>query len=259
MERYILKEMEIMKKLDLKKFRVTFNAPVILWFTILCFAAWVLNIVTGGWTNDHLFSVYRSSLLSPLTYVRFLGHVVGHANWDHYISNMMILLIVGPLLEEKYGSKNILLVILSTALVTGVLSFILFPGIQLLGASGVVFAMILLSSFTSLKEGEIPLTFILVAVIYLGEQIYQAVAIVDNVSNFGHIIGGVCGSVLGYRLNKDKIRKSVQPSYNYYNQQGYGQNMYNQPGNNQNYPVGQQYPQYNNQYPSGNDNTHTYY
>lgn len=36
----------------------------------------------------------------------------------------MMLLVVGPLLEEKYGSANILFVILATALVTGVINFI---------------------------------------------------------------------------------------------------------------------------------------
>ena len=158
-----------------RKVSVSFNAPVILGFTILCFVVLVLDQVTMRATTDALFSVYRSSLLSPLTYVRFFGHVLGHAGWEHFIGNIMLILIVGPLLEEKYGSSNILFVILTTALVTGVIHFIFFPGVRLLGASGVVFAFILLSSLTSITEGKIPLTFILVAVIYIGAQIYQGV------------------------------------------------------------------------------------
>ena len=59
-----------------------------------------------------------------------------------------------------------------------------------------------------MEEGSIPLTFILVAVLYIGEQIYQGVFIDDDVSNFTHILGGVCGAVLGYYLNKGKLRKS---------------------------------------------------
>ena len=196
----------------MKKFKVTFNAPVTLMFVAVCFAALILGYITGGWTTHHLFSVYRSSLLSPLTYVRFFGHVFGHANWDHFLGNMMTLLIIAPLLEEKYGSVNVLWVILATAGVTGVLSFLLFPNVQLLGASGVVFAFILLSSITSVVEGEIPLTFILVAVIYLGQQVYDGLFVVDNISNFGHIIGGVCGSVIGYKLNKGKGAKSQPPA-----------------------------------------------
>ena len=116
---------------------------------------------------------------------------------------------VGPLLEEKYGSADLLFVILATALVTGIANFALFPRIQLLGASGVVFALILLSSFTSMKEGEIPLTFILVAALYIGQQVYQGIFVNDNVSNLTHILGGLVGAGLGYVMNKDKIRNRI--------------------------------------------------
>ena len=136
-----------------RRFKVTFNAPVILGFTIVCFIVLILDQVTVKASTNLLFSVYRSSLLSPFTYIRFFGHVLGHAGWEHFIGNIMLILVVGPLLEEKYGSSNLLFVILTTALVTGVIHFILFPGVRLLGASGVVFALILLSSLTSIKEG----------------------------------------------------------------------------------------------------------
>ncbi len=186
------------------KLRISFNSPVILGFTILCFITLILNTLTKGSTNNLFFSVYHSSLGNPLTYIRFIGHVFGHAGWEHFIGNIMLILIVGPLLEEKYGSFEILFVILSTALVTGIANYLLFPRYQVLGASGVVFALILLSSFTSFEEGTIPLTFILVALIYIGQQIYSAVFVVDNISNFSHILGGVVGAGLGFFMNKKR-------------------------------------------------------
>lgn len=186
------------------KMRLAFNSPVILGYALASFAVLVLSWVTLGKSNDLLFSVYRSSLLSPLTYFRFFGHVLGHANWEHYMGNFMLILVVGPLLEEKYGSSNILFLILTTALFTGLVNFICFPRMQLLGASGVVFALILLASFTSFKEGMIPMTFVLVAVIYIGEQVYQGIFINDNVSNLSHILGGFVGSGIGYSWNKKK-------------------------------------------------------
>lgn len=187
-----------------QKFKISFNSPIILGFTAICFLALLLGTITNGWTNNMFFSVYRSSLLNPLTYIRFVGHVFGHAGWEHFIGNIMLILVVGPLLEEKYGSANLLFVILATALVTGIVNFALFPRVQLLGASGVVFALILLSSFTSLKEGGIPLTFILVAALYIGQQVYQGIFIKDNVSNLTHILGGLVGAGLGYVLNKNR-------------------------------------------------------
>lgn len=190
-----------------KKIRLSFNSPVILGFTLACFIVLILDKVTGSASTRAFFSVYRSSLASPFTYIRFFGHVLGHASWDHFFGNIMMLLVVGPLLEEKYGSANILFVILTTALVTGVINFIFFPHVQLLGASGVVFAFILLASLTSIEEEKIPLTFILVALIYIGQQVYDGLFIRDNVSNLTHILGGIVGSSLGYVMNKNKMNR----------------------------------------------------
>ena len=75
---------------------------------------------------------------------------------------------------------------------------------MLLGASGIVFAFILLSSFTCMKDGKIPLTFILVVIIYIGGQIYQGIFVKDNVSNLTHIIGGGVGSALGFAMSGKK-------------------------------------------------------
>lgn len=185
-----------------KRIRITFNSPVILSFVGVCLLALILDKITGGISTLKLFSVYRSSFLNPLTYVRFIGHIFGHAGWSHFINNIMMILILGPMLEEKYGSKDILLVILITAVVTGAFHMIFSPFSRLLGASGVVFAFILLSSLTSFDDGGIPVTFILVAVIYIGEQIYQLIAITSNVSNITHIIGGAVGATFGFVSNK---------------------------------------------------------
>jgi membrane associated rhomboid family serine protease len=185
-----------------KRIRITFNSPVILSFVGVCLLALILDKITGGISTLKLFSVYRSSFLNPLTYVRLIGHIFGHAGWSHFINNIMMILILGPMLEEKYGSKDILLVILITAVVTGAFHMIFSPFTRLLGASGVVFAFILLSSLTSFDDGGIPVTFILVAVIYIGEQIYQLIAITSNVSNITHIIGGAVGATFGFVSNK---------------------------------------------------------
>lgn len=81
-------------------------------------------------------------------------------------------------------------------------NWFLFPSVALCGASGVVFAFILLTSFTGFKNGEIPISFILVALIFIGQQVYEGIAVRDNISNMSHILGGVVGSVIGYRLNR---------------------------------------------------------
>lgn len=185
-----------------KKFRVTFNAPVTLGFVFMCLFVTALGVVTSGKSSNLLFVTYRSSLLNPLMYLRLFTHILGHDGWNHFIGNAAYLLLLGPLLEEKYGSKVMAVVIVITAFVTGMANNLLFNNIALCGASGIVFAFIVLASFTNFNEGEIPLSFILVAVIYIGGQIYDGIAMKDNISNMTHIIGGIVGATAGYKIAK---------------------------------------------------------
>ena len=187
-----------------KNITIDFNAPVILGFSFICLIALLLGMITRGESTDILFRTYRGSWLDPMNYVRLFTHVLGHEDWAHFIGNMSYILLLGPMLEEKHGSSRIVEIILVTALVTGLVNLVFFSRVHLCGASGVVFAFILLTSFTSFKEGEIPLTFILVALIFLGQQVFEGVSIRDNVSNLSHIIGGVVGSFCGYFLNVKK-------------------------------------------------------
>jgi len=192
--------------MKIKNTKITFNSPAVLGFSCICLIALLLGMITRGGSTTMLFKTYRDSLLSPMFYLRLFTHVFGHADWTHFIGNMSYILLLGPMLEEKHGSSRLVEIILVTALVTGLINCLFFPRVALCGASGVVFAFILLTSFTNFKQGEIPLTFILVAVIYLGQQVFEGIAVRDNVSNLSHIIGGIVGAICGYFLNMKKKR-----------------------------------------------------
>ena len=182
--------------------KISFNSPVILGFTIICFVALMLDKTTAGKTTLMFFSEYHSSLLDPLTYVRFIGHIFGHAGWDHFIGNMLLFLVIAPPLEERYGSRTLLSGILMTALVSGILQCVLFPSSALLGASGIVFMLIMLSSLAGSRNGGIPITLILVGALYLSQQVYDILFVQDNVANFMHIVGGVCGTGFGFAVRR---------------------------------------------------------
>ncbi len=183
---------------------VQYNSPVVLTFALISLAALALDALTGGWSTLSLFSVYRAPLSDPLSYVRVLGHVLGHAGYAHYMSNMMLLLVIGPPLEEKYGSLRLLACIAVTALVSGLVQVLLFPHTALLGASGIVFMLIVLSSLSGMRSGSIPLTLILVVILYLGGEVVDAVAAQDNISHLTHIVGGLCGAGLGFYMNRTR-------------------------------------------------------
>lgn len=181
---------------------ISYNAPVILTFSLLCAAALAADYITVGKANALLFSVYRSPLTDPLTYIRFFTHVLGHADMDHFYSNVCLLLVIGPMIEEKYGSRNLLLAIAVTAFSSGAVQYIFFPQSALLGASGIVFMLILLASMANIQNGRIPLTLLLVSAIYLGKEIVGMLYASDNVSHLTHIIGGLCGIFTGKLLNQ---------------------------------------------------------
>lgn len=184
--------------------KLQFNSPVILGVFLISLLSLVLGAITGGTSTMAIFSVYRAPLLSPLTYVRFFGHIFGHSGVQHFFNNMLLLLVVGPPLEKLYGSKTLAAGIAATALVTGLLHFIFFPSSILLGASGIVFMLIMLSSLSGAKSGQIPITLILVAIMYLGQEVYSILFINDNVANLMHIVGGVCGIGMGFLVNNRK-------------------------------------------------------
>ena len=180
--------------------KLQFNAPLVLLFTLASLAALVANHFTNGWANHQFFSTYGFQPASFMWYVRLLGHVLGHVSWSHYMGNMVLILVVGPPLEEKYGSWTLLWCILFTAVVSGLVHCFWDPHTALLGASGVVFMMIMLSSLAGMRDGAIPIPLILVAVIYLGGELVAAFTGDDSVSQLTHIGGGLCGTFLGFIL-----------------------------------------------------------
>ena len=182
--------------------KIVLNAPAVLLFSLLCLAATVLGILSAGTITRAFFMTYKSSLSSPLTYLRAFTHVLGHSGMAHFFGNISLILLLGPILEEKYGGKKIWLVIAITALATAIINAVFFPNVALCGASGVVFAFILLTSFTEFKDGEIPITFILVALIYAGQELVNAIFVQDNISQMAHLAGGAIGAIAGYSWNK---------------------------------------------------------
>ena len=183
---------------------ILYNSPVILTFALLSLLALGLGKLTDGWTTQNLFCVYRSPLTDWLTYPRFFLHVLGHPDFAAYCSNIVMLLVVGPTAEERFGGKRILLAIAFTALVTGLVLWFFFPNSALMGASGVVFMLIVLASFAGMRTGTIPLTLILVLILYLGGEIFQAVTGSAGLAQLTHIAGGVLGMIFGFTWSRGK-------------------------------------------------------
>lgn len=179
--------------------RIKYNAPTTLSYAFLCSLVVFLDGSALHGLTRAFFTVPDAlafDLLNPLDYLRLFTHIAGHADWNHLINNFAYILLLGPMLEETYGSLIMALMIAVTGFVTGVLNACFFPH-PLLGASGVVFMMILLASFTNHGKDDVPLTFILIVILYLGKEILNAFK-GDDISQFAHLAGGLCGSLFGF-------------------------------------------------------------
>lgn len=179
--------------------KIKYNAPLTLTFAIIATLLVLIDQISGSHLIPTYFMVPGKGMFNtgdPIDWMTLITHTLGHSSWNHLLSNMALLLLLGPSLEEKYGSLSLFVMIFITALATGLLNAFFFPT-ALLGASGIVFMMILLNSFTNHKNGEIPLSFILILIIYLAAEIINAFSY-DDISQFAHIIGGIFGSLFGF-------------------------------------------------------------
>ncbi len=179
--------------------KISYNSPVILTFALICTAVFFIDSIMAGGLMSY-FAVGTQFSAHPVVLFSMFSHVIGHGSIDHLLGNMTFILLLGPIVEEKYGSNKIIFMIVITALITAIINMAFFST-GLLGASGIVFMLILLVSFTNMKDGKIPLTFILVALLFVGKEVIHTFQ-EDSVSQAAHIIGGICGSIFGFILGR---------------------------------------------------------
>lgn len=193
--------------------KIRYNAPVTLTFAITSFFIFFLDEVVFKNIDftEYLFAVagrLEFSFVSPLSIFTLFSHVLGHGSWSHLIGNLSFLLLLGPIAEEKLGSFKFFMMILITAVVTGVINAICFDT-GLMGASGIVFMLIIYLSIANISNDEIPLSFIFVVALYLGGQLIQ-IWENNSVSAFAHLTGGVIGGIFGLIDNTSVKKTPVQ-------------------------------------------------
>jgi len=177
--------------------RVHYNAPVVLTFSLLALGVYVLDTRFEGAITRSLFVTGPPfSPFNPLDYFRLLSYTIGHGSYQHLFSNLTMILLLGPILEERYGSEDMLKMMALTALSVGIMNLV-FVREGLLGASVIVFMYITLISIVDLRRGSIPISFIVVALLFIGNEVYQAFQ-PDNISQMGHIVGAILGAIFGF-------------------------------------------------------------
>ena len=178
--------------------KIQYNAVVILSYFFICLVILILDKLAQGRLVNNLFSTGRNdSLLNPLTYFKLISHSLGHSSWDHLYNNFLKILLIGPLIEEKYGSLNLLIMIILTSLIIGIINRI-FSKNRILGASGIAYMLIVLCSFVNIEYGKIPITVVLIILFFVVDEIINLLKRKkDGISHLGHVTGAICGILLG--------------------------------------------------------------
>jgi len=180
--------------------KLHYNSPFILTFSFLCIVLYFLLQATGLHHAGFFVLGGSFSFTDFSAYVSVFTYVLNHADVEHLFGNLGFILLLGPILEERYGTKRLFYMVSVTTLATAVLNIIFFST-GIIGASGIVFMLIILISFTNMKDGKIPITFILVFLLYVGKEVVNSFE-EDQISQFAHILGGICGAFFGFQSNR---------------------------------------------------------
>ncbi len=179
----------------------SYNSVVIISYFLISFVLLIFNIISKGKVNRFMAS-RRGNILNPMFYVRLIFSGLCHVDWNHFKSNFLIILLIGPMLEEKYGSLNLLYMLLITSAASGIFHLMFYKS-STVGASDNVFMMVILCSIVNITAGKIPITLILIVLFYVIDEILGMVLKKrDGVSHDSHIIGAICGFIFGYIIFK---------------------------------------------------------
>jgi rhomboid protease GluP len=196
--------------------RVHIDSPLILCFLLFCLIVQIITVSFRKDFNIDYFAIWpfsRFYLFSLLSYWRLFSHVLGHSSWEHFSGNAIYILLVGPACEREYGAYNLLQIMLWTGL-SSAFSFMMISGgnsVQL-GASGVVFMLIILSSLSENRAGKVPFTFIVQIVVWVYKEVVAGIFAQDSISHSAHLVGAIVGTIAGYELHGVLVHKRAAPA-----------------------------------------------
>ncbi len=198
-----------------KKFKINLkfamDAPVTLTFALISLILYLLDSLAfkGSLAQKILLSPTCQTgslpfvVSQPVSFFRLILYAFSAVNWTALLANLLFVLLLGPAMEERYGSLVIGIMMGVSILFSGVLNAAFCPQ-SLKGCTSLVFMMIFLNSFMSFSKKKIPLSFIMIFALYI------AYGILDKSTGnlLGTIVcvaGGLCGSLFAF-LTSPKVK-----------------------------------------------------
>lgn len=179
--------------------RLRFNAPVTFSFALAATLVLAIDRFAAAGFISAFFTAPGANF-DPSSVAHYLGvltFTLGHQDWSHLWNNFLVIILLGPILEEKYEPKAFGIMVAVTTLVAGTFN-ILLKQPPLVGSSALAFMMIMLVSFARSRPGEVPVSFLLVFILYLLSELTRLSTGDGQISTSAHIVGGLCGVLFGF-------------------------------------------------------------
>lgn len=195
-----------------KRYSFSFDAPVTILLVFAYVAAYALDISLhsrlplpeGQSLTSWLLSCSTIDVRAPLDYVRLFTHVLGSDSWIPLLRNALVLLVLGRSAEEGAGSLPLAVMLLLSALVSGVIACLV-PGFSAQGPDPLIFMLLLLNFFVSLSGSVISVSWILAFLAFTALRAYAIIAPIVPASPlvlaksclpiFIPLAGGIAGSI----------------------------------------------------------------
>ena len=183
--------------------KIRCNAPVTIAFILICTVILAVETIFHTELIAYFFTTggaHKSpapfNAAYAFDYARLFLHVFGNSDRLHFISEAVFILLLGPSAEEKYGSFLLVLMLAVAAAFSGVLNACFSP-IPLTGSGTAAFLLAFLFLFSTRKKNEVPLSYILIFILYAG-KIIADIQTQRNIIPLIQIAGGLCGSLLSF-------------------------------------------------------------
>lgn len=199
-----------------------FDSPVVLVFSVVSAVIFISDLILKLNLSEKIFecpgakSVPAFDFKSALSYVKLVIYPFGGENSTSFFLNIGFILLLGPVLEERYGSIMLALMIFITSLVGGVLTACV-STFGIYGCGGIVFMMIILSVLSVFIKKQLPVSWIFIFALYLALSLFSGKKISgfmpfmqNNVPVFIQLASGICGSLFGFFVCPKKRSSQIQ-------------------------------------------------
>ncbi|MBR5647047.1 MAG: rhomboid family intramembrane serine protease [Treponema sp.] len=202
-----------------KSFKFNYDAPVTNTFVLGTIFIFVLNLLIKNTDLNSMFFMCPTgasgtmpfSFSKVTDYFKLLLYVFGGTEKSILFTNLLLIMLLSPQMEELYGSVAIGIMYVIAAVFTGVLN-VLFGKAPVCGADSIIFMLIVLDVLACFKSKSINCSAVVVVAVFICVQVFRqnpngAVGIIITVA------GGICGSLFAFiALPKARAKKSAAAS-----------------------------------------------